>query len=108
MTTPTHPTMTHINPAAPHPALQRIRTLASYFEAEITLGRMRPHDPEILARAFVGSLLNFVFLEVLVPEQEQHAMPADSFIAGLVGLFWAGACPLPNPAVLGNKPSPEP
>ena len=102
-----NPDSSACNPAAPHPALQRIRKLTSYFEAEIALGRMRPHDPEILARAFVGSLLNFVFLEVLVPAQEQHAMPADRFVAGLVGLFWAGASPLPNPVVLGKMPSPE-
>jgi hypothetical protein len=93
--------------APPHPALHRIRKLATYFEAEITLGRMRPHDPEILARAFVGSLLNFVFLEVLAPSPTEHPMQADTYVAGLVGLFWAGAAPSPNPSAHGESPGPE-
>jgi AcrR family transcriptional regulator len=102
-----NPDSSACNPSSPHPALRRIRQLASYFEAEIALGRIRAQDPEVLARTFVGSLLNFVFLEVLAPLPQEHAMRSDAFVAGLVGLLWAGASPVPHPRVLGENPSPE-
>ncbi len=80
----------------PNPALQRLRKLAGYFEAEMRLGRMRRHDPEILARVFAGSIQNFVFLEILATSQEELPLPAPTYVRGLVRLFWVGAAPIPK------------
>ena len=80
-------------PMPSNPALQRVRKLAGYFEAEMRVGRMRRHDPEILARAFAGSLQNYVFLEILAGSQEELPLPSEIYVRGLVRLFWIGAAP---------------
>ncbi len=36
------------------PPIRILKTVSSYFEAEMRLGRLRRHDPEVLARSFVG------------------------------------------------------
>lgn len=84
---------TGCGPMPSNPALRRIKKLAGYFEAEMRIGRIRRHDPEILARAFAGSLHNFVFLELLAGSQEELPLPAEMYVRGLVRLFWTGAAP---------------
>jgi len=37
--------------------------LVPYFQRNIDLGLMRPHDPELSARAFVGTLVYAVFCD---------------------------------------------
>src|SRR2546425_2132332 len=50
--------------AAPNPPpVRALKRIGAYFEAEMRLKRLRRQDPEILARVFMGSLQNYVFLE---------------------------------------------
>ena len=80
--------------AAPDPPpVRALRRIAAYFEAEMALGRFRPQNPEIPARVFMGSLQNYVFLELLQKAHHETPMPADTYMRGLVDLIWTGAAP---------------
>ncbi len=75
------------------PPVRAVRRIAAFFEAEMRLKRLRQHDPEILARVFVGSVQNYVFLELLLKAQNQPSIPAEDYLRGLVQLLWTGAAP---------------
>jgi AcrR family transcriptional regulator len=75
------------------PPLRAIRTLSGFFEAEMRAGRLRRHDPEIMARCWLGSIQNYVFFELLLKAQDQLPLPAETFIRGMVNLLWTGAQP---------------
>ncbi len=78
----------------PHPpALRGLQRVSEFFAAEMATGRLRPHDPQILSRVFLGSIQNFVFFELLQKAQNRAPMPADIFLRGLVQLLWEGAQP---------------
>jgi AcrR family transcriptional regulator len=80
------------------PPMRTLKKLAAFFEAEIRAGRVRRHDPEIIARMFLGSIHNFVFFEVLLKSQEELPLPAESFVRGLVQTIWVGVEPVPSTA----------
>ena len=75
------------------PPLRALQRLSGYFEAEIRLGRLRPVDPEILARIFLGSLQQYVFFELLFQAQHTLPLPLPTFLRGLVAMLWSGAAP---------------
>ena len=81
--------------AAPDPPpVRALRRIAAYFAAEMDLGRLRRQDPEILGRVFMGSLQNYVFLELLQKAHHETPMPAENYLRGLVELIWTGAAPI--------------
>ena len=80
------------------PPLRALRKLASYFEAEIQLGRMRPFDAEILARIFLGGVQQYVFFELVTKAQHALPMPLPTFLRGLIAVLWDGASPQPADA----------
>jgi len=80
------------------PPLRALRKLGSYFEAEIRLGRLRPFDPEILARIFLGGVQQYVFFELVTRAQHALPMPLPTFLRGLVAVLWDGASPQPADA----------
>jgi hypothetical protein len=73
-----------------------MKRLAGYFEAEMRLGRLRRHDPEILARVFLGSLQAYAFFELLLKAQDELPLPPETYVRGLVQLIWEGAAPAPK------------
>jgi AcrR family transcriptional regulator len=75
------------------PPVRAVRMVTGYFEAEIRAGRLRRHDPELLARVFVGSLHNYVFFEILLQRLQQVLQPPEKFVKGLVDLLWNGIAP---------------
>jgi len=75
------------------PPLRALRRLTGYFEAEIRLGRLRPVDPEILARIFLGSLQQYVFFDLLFQAHQPLPLPLPTFLRGLVAMLWSGAGP---------------
>ena len=81
--------LTHPNP----PPLRALKCLAAYFEAEIRLARLRPVDPELLARIFLGSVQQYVFFELVTQAQHALPLPLPTFLRGLVELLWRGAGP---------------
>lgn len=70
-----------------------IRTIGGYLEAEMSLGRLRKVDSEILARAFLSGLINYAFLEVLLKQQGQLPLPVGMYVRGLVDVLWNGVAP---------------
>ncbi len=75
------------------PPLRAMRKLAGFFEAEMRAGRLRRHDPEILARIFGGALHSYAFFEILIQANDQLPMPVEMYVRGLVHLIWTGAAP---------------
>jgi AcrR family transcriptional regulator len=75
------------------PPLRAIKAIAGYFEAEIRAGRIQRHDPEILARAYLGGLQNYVFFELLMKAHAVLPLPPEMFLRGLVSLLWNGCAP---------------
>jgi AcrR family transcriptional regulator len=75
------------------PPLRALRALAGFFEAEMRAGRLRRHDPEIVARAFLGGMNSYVFFEVLLKSQVQLPLPAETYVRGLVSALWSGIEP---------------
>jgi AcrR family transcriptional regulator len=74
------------------PPVRNMRRLASYFEAEMKLGRLRRSDPLALARIMLGSTHNLVFFELA--GLDRH-LPTDetAFVESLVSLMLDGARP---------------
>ena len=75
------------------PPLRAIKRLASFFESEIRAHRLRRHDAEIIARAYLGGLQNYVFMELLLKAQDELPLPAEMHVRGLVSLLWNGLGP---------------
>lgn len=75
------------------PPLRALRQVIGYFEAEMRLGRVRRHDPEVVARAFLGALNNFVFFELLSTVHGELPLGDETYVRGLVALLWGGLEP---------------
>ena len=73
--------------------LRFFKRLASYFEGEIRAQRIRRHDPEIITRAFLGGLQNYVFFELLMKAHDELPLPTEMYVRGLVNLLWNGCGP---------------
>jgi AcrR family transcriptional regulator len=71
------------------------RKIAAYFEAEIRLGRVAPHDPEVIAFTFLGALHSYAFNRFMQPDPRVLALPEKSFVRGLVQLMRGGLEPAP-------------
>lgn len=72
------------------PLLRIVKRLASYFEAEMRCGRMRRHDPEIVARTFAGGLVSYAYMESVENNSEELPMPREMFVRGLVNVLCCG------------------
>jgi AcrR family transcriptional regulator len=87
-----HPIPRHLE-GPNSPPMRALRRIAAFFEGEIRAGRIRRHDPEILARAFLGGIQNYVFGELLQQSLHDRPIPPETYIRGLVKLLWSGAEP---------------
>jgi AcrR family transcriptional regulator len=84
------------------PPLRVLRALCSYFDAEIQQGRLRPVDPEILARACLGGAMQYVFMETLGALHGQLPLPRPMYVRGLVDVLLHGVRAVQGPQ--GKKP----
>lgn len=83
--------------------LGSLRRLASYFDAEMRLGRMARHDPDVVARAFSGALWNFVSMEILFAAPALVQPSEGTFVRSLVRLLLDGLTP-----AAPRSPAPRP
>lgn len=74
------------------PPAKSIKALTVFFDRELKLGRLRLCDPEIAARMFLGSLMNYVFLAE-VGGNTTTSMTAPTYVRGLIEIFWQGIAP---------------
>jgi AcrR family transcriptional regulator len=79
------------------PPLRALKLLSSFFERQMRAGNMRRHDPEIVARMFVGSIQSFVFLEILTRLRDEMPMPVESYLRGVIQLIASGVAAEPKP-----------
>lgn len=84
------------------PPLRAIKNMTAFLEAEMRAGRVRRHDPEIVARAFLGGLNHYVFMDLLLHAREELPLAQATYVRGLVSLLWNGLTPAPPAS------SPEP
>jgi AcrR family transcriptional regulator len=75
------------------PPLRGLRLTTAFFESQMRLGHIARHDPEILARVFLGSLLNYVFFELVMQAHAQRPLPEQTYLRGLVQLLFKGIEP---------------
>lgn len=62
-----------------------------FFEIEMAAGRIRDCDPDVIARVYTGTIVNFVFFGTVF-EQEQ-LQDKERFIKRAVALLWDGIAP---------------
>jgi AcrR family transcriptional regulator len=75
------------------PALRGLKTATRFFEAHMRAGRICRHDPEIVARQFIGALQNYAFFELITKSTEELPLPEETFVRGLVKVLWRGLDP---------------
>jgi AcrR family transcriptional regulator len=75
------------------PPIRGLRAVSSFFESQMRLGHVARHNPEIIARAFIGSLQNYVFFELLLRAHDQVPIAEAEFLRGLVQILWRGIEP---------------
>jgi AcrR family transcriptional regulator len=73
--------------------IRTMKAVARFFEAEMRAGRIVRHNPEVLARCYIGSLQNYVFFEVMFKTEGMPSLPEKAFVRGLVELLWRGLDP---------------
>ncbi len=74
-------------------ALQAVKTVAAYLQAENRLGRIRDTDFEVVAQAFIGALWHHAFLQVMLGEGKSEANKQRRYVKRLVKALWSGIAP---------------
>ncbi|MGH9167860.1 MAG: TetR/AcrR family transcriptional regulator [Acidimicrobiia bacterium] len=64
--------------------------VAAYLRHQIELGRLRPHDAESSARAFMGMVVVYVLARELFPPLAAGFPERDRYVEDLVGIFLDG------------------
>jgi AcrR family transcriptional regulator len=82
----------HHGPGEP-PPMRALKALSAYFEAEMAAGRMARHDPEVVARTFMGALWNFVSMELMFDSRERMPLAEVTFVRGFTKLVMDGLSP---------------
>ena len=75
-----------------NPMRRDLKTLVAYFQKEMKIGRIRPGNPEIAARALIGSL-NHLVLTKIIDLKSCSPGEMDRQVEELVDLLWEGLEP---------------
>jgi AcrR family transcriptional regulator len=78
------------------PPLRALKALAAFIERQIRAGNMRKHEPEVVARMFLGSIQSYVFFELLLRAQAKMPLPVEQYLRGIVNVLWTGMEPGPK------------
>lgn len=78
------------------PPLRALKAMAAFIERQIRAGRMRKHEPEIVARMLLGSIQSYVFFELLLRAQQKMPLPVEEYLRGLINVLWTGVEPAPR------------
>jgi hypothetical protein len=82
----------------PHP-VRFLRTLTAWFARAAASGRVRPHDSEAIALAFVGALqVRAWFQHIKRSPDEGQA----TYVASVVDLIWGAIAPVRKKATKGS------
>ena len=75
-------------------ALQAVKTVAAYLQAEHRLGRIRETDFEVVGQAFIGALWHHAFIQVMLGNGKWDAAKERRYVKRLVKAIWDGIAPL--------------
>jgi AcrR family transcriptional regulator len=64
-----------------------------YLQHQIDLGRLRQHDPQTSARAFIGMLLIYMLAREVMPPLGDGLPDADDYLEEIVRIFLGGLRP---------------
>jgi AcrR family transcriptional regulator len=64
--------------------------LIPYFQQKMDAGLLRPHDPDISARAFAGMLVHAIFCDEIFPQLRNDHPLSDEYIQEIVRIFLDG------------------
>ncbi|HEU0026563.1 MAG TPA: TetR/AcrR family transcriptional regulator [Ktedonobacterales bacterium] len=67
--------------------------IESYMARQIELGRLRPHDPRVSARAFVGMTLPQLGGKLFLPALRAENLTDDAYVEEIVTIFLRGLRP---------------
>jgi AcrR family transcriptional regulator len=87
-------------------ALQAVKTIAAYLQAEHRLGRIRDTDFEVIAQAFVGALWHHAFLQVMLSHGQSAPAKERLYVKRLVKAIWSGIGPGGNTGNARSRPEP--
>ncbi len=82
-----------------------LKRVGAYFAEEMKLGRVATHDPEVVARVFVGALWNFVSMELMFEAQKHLPMPETTYVRSMVRLMFEGLKPSSEPRGGARSPA---
>ena len=72
------------------PPVRNLKAMSTFLERELELGRLRPCDPEVVARMLLGTLMNYIILEHMGAKTQ---IDAPTFVRELVKTLWEGISP---------------
>ena len=78
------------------PPLRALKAIATFIERQIRAGRMRKHEPEIVARMLMGSIQSYVFFEIVLRASQKMPLPVEEYLRGLINVLWTGVEPAPR------------
>jgi hypothetical protein len=68
-----------------------LKAMMAFFESELKLGRLRRCKPEIIARIYSGSLMNYIFMDRTEPLPfDISNIPPSTFVHDHVEILWQG------------------
>lgn len=72
---------------------QDLDALSQYLQAEIALGRLRPHDTRLAATTLLGAVGHYLQGQHLQPAPPGQEVEVGRFVRGLLDLLWPGLEP---------------
>ncbi|HWE31558.1 MAG TPA: helix-turn-helix domain-containing protein [Polyangia bacterium] len=82
------------------PPMRALKAWSAFFDREMRAGRMRKHEPEVVARMMFGSIQSYVFFEIMLRSPERMTLPVEVYLRGLIDVLWSGVAP---PAKRGHR-----
>lgn len=64
--------------------------LEPYFQQKMDAGFLRPHNPDISARAFVGMLVHTIFYDEIFPQLCEGQISSNEYVQEIVKIFLDG------------------
>jgi AcrR family transcriptional regulator len=72
------------------PPLRNLKALTTFLDRELELGRLRPCNPEVVARMLIGAFMNYIILEQMGAKTQ---IDSPTFVRELVKTLWEGISP---------------
>jgi AcrR family transcriptional regulator len=64
--------------------------MVSYFDRQIELGRLRPHNTQSSARSFIGSFVVYLLSQEIFPPLRAGLPEKEEYVKNMVGIFIKG------------------